>query len=324
MKTTIVRLLRSTAVFTAVAFALFVALAPAALAFDPSAPVASDGTEVVLDTAAEALKSVPPSVGSGLMTAEMIAAQDGGGLTYAEIKALQPVGGKLGIESVLGMDTRVRTYPYANYPARATALITFTGGYCTGFFIGANTVATAGHCVHSGGTTGAWRTNVRVYPGYNAGSAPYGSYAAKRLYSVTGWTSSKSELYDYGAVKLSVNATVGSFGFYWTSASLAGLPAIVMGYPGDKSPSQSQWIGTDQIWFSGTQQVFYRTDTYGGQSGSAVWHDRPSGTTGSLGPYAYAIHAYGVHGAYPHTINHGTRINSSVYNNLLAWRNAAP
>jgi glutamyl endopeptidase len=95
-----------------------------------------------------------------------------------------------------------------------------------------------------------------------------------------------------------------------------------MGYPGDKSPSQSQWIGADEVNYTGTQQVYYRTDTYGGESGSAVWYDRPSGTTGSLGPYAYAIHAYGIHGSYPHTINHGTRITQSVFNNLIAWRAA--
>lgn len=323
------RFLRITGVLATAAFAFFAVAAPAVFALDPSTPVSSDGTEVVFDPAAEGLKSAAPFRGSGLMTAEMAAAQDGLGLSYAEIEALKPATGGVGIASAIGFDTRVRTTTFGspgtqNYPARATALVTFTGGYCTGFFIGPNTVATAGHCVHSGGTTGAWRTNVRVYPGYNAGSAPYGSYAARRLYSVTGWTSSKSELYDYGAIKLSVGTSVGYYGFFWTSASLTGSTAIVLGYPGDKSPAQSQWTGSDEVNYTGTQQVFYRTDTYGGQSGSPVWFDRPSGTTTSVGPYAYAIHAYGIHGAYPHTINHGTRITQSVYNNLIAWRNAAP
>jgi glutamyl endopeptidase len=225
----------------------------------------------------------------------------------------------------IGTDTRFRTYTNA-FPARAIALITFSRGYCTGWFYGPNVVATAGHCVHSGGSGGTWRTNVRVYPGYNAGSAPYGSYPAKWLASVAGWTQNADERYDYGVVKLSTNVgnTVGWFGFWWQSGSLRGLPAVIAGYPGDKSPTQSQWIGTDQVRVMQERQVFYKNDTFGGQSGSAVWHDRPAGSSFCAnGPCAYAIHAYGLHGSAPHSDhNHGTRIVQAVFDNLVAWRNA--
>lgn len=73
-----------------------------------------------------------------------------------------------------------------------------------------------------------------------------------------------------------------------------------------------------------TNQVFYKNDTFRGMSGSAVWHDRPPGSPYCAnGPCAMAIHTSGLHGVAPHSDhNHGTRITQSVYNNLIAWRNA--
>lgn len=224
-----------------------------------------------------------------------------------------------GPEVLLGSDTRSRLYT-TSFPARAVVLITFTGGRCTGFMIGNNTVATAGHCVHSGGPGGAWRTSVVVYPGYNGTSAPYGSCSARTLYSVTSWTTTANEQYDYGAIKL--NCTVGNstgwFGF--RSGAGSNTPAIITGYPGDKT--LEMWQSSDKIRTTTTLQAFYSNDTVGGMSGSPVWEDWWSSNL-SRGAYANAIHAYGTHGSSPHSLyNHGTRITSAVFRNLLNWKNA--
>jgi glutamyl endopeptidase len=172
---------------------------------------------------------------------------------------------------------------------------------------------------------GAWRTNVRVWPAYNAGSAPYSSYPAQSLHSVVGWTNSSNEQYDYGGVNLNstIGNTVGWYGIWWQTASLTNEPAIILGYPGDKSPARSQWVAADKTRVTSTRQVFYKVDSAGGQSGSAVWEDRPAGSSFcSNGPCTYGIHAYGLHGASPHsTHNHGTRITEPVFNNLVNWRN---
>jgi glutamyl endopeptidase len=311
-------------------FGMILSLVVAALV--APAPAAADqndlpmsNTGVVAPAGAETnLGGISPFAGTGQLTARDIK-ESGDGWTPSsdEIRGLPPVSGN-GIESVIGLDTRLRLYPSPTYPARAIALITFTGGYCTGWFIGSRAIATAGHCVHTGGPGGAWRTNVRVYPGYNAGSAPYGSFAATTLFSVTGWTNSSLEEYDYGAVRVGTNIgnTVGWFGFWWQSTSLTGLPEAVTGYPGDKSPLKSLWTAHDEIRSTTTRQVFYKNDTAGGQSGSPVWHDRPPGSSFcSNGPCVNAIHAYGLHGASPHSNhNHGTRITQTVFNNLIAWR----
>jgi glutamyl endopeptidase len=119
------------------------------------------------------------------------------------------VGGDIGAEVILGPDTRERLYTSA-YPTRARVLITFTGGRCSGTLIGPNTVATAGHCVHTGGLLGSWRpvSSFRIYPGRDGALSPYGVCTARTLFSVIGWTVSANEEYDYGAVKL--NCTVGN------------------------------------------------------------------------------------------------------------------
>lgn len=243
----------------------------------------------------------------------------------AEIEALEqiePVANQVGAETILGVDTRLQVNP-TTYPARATALITSSGGRCTGWLYGRDIVATAGHCVHSGGAGGNWYTNVRVYPGYNFPNAPYGSCTARRLHSVTGWTTSGDERFDYGAVKLncSVGNAVGWFGHWWQTASLNGNNTIINGYPGDKQ--LTQWVSGDQVRSTDTYQIYYSNDTIGGVSGSPVWQDRPTGSSFCVGACVGGIHAYALHGSPPHrTYNHGTRLRQPVVANLVTWRNA--
>lgn len=232
--------------------------------------------------------------------------------------------GRGSLESIIGPDNRVRVTNTTVFPWRAVALITFTGGRCTGWFYGPDVVATAGHCVHSGGAGGSWVTNVRVYPGRNGNVSPFGSCTAKRLYSVTGWVNAKDEKYDYGVVKLNCTAgnTVGWLGAWWQSASLNGISQTVTGYPGDKP--LTQWRATGTVAATQTRQVFYKNDTVAGQSGAPVYQLRATGSSFCNGYCALAIHTSGLHGGSPHgTNNHGTRIVQDVLNNLIAWRNAS-
>ena len=293
--------------------------------------VASDGTPVELAPLAEAA-STEVSGFEGfapeLMADDLHAELRGEPETAEEVWALvqaQPSVAHVGRESVIGADTRKRTNPTTGYPARAVALITYSRNgssyICTGNLIGADTVLTAGHCVHAGDGSGAagWSSNVRVYPGRNGSASPYGSCTAKRLYSVTGWTETGSEQYDYGAIKLNckVGNTVGWFGFFWQSSSLTGLPAVISGYPGDKSFG-TQWRANGAVSATQALQVFYKNDTFGGMSGSGVYYDKSG-----CGQCIHSVHAYGLHGGAPHgSNNHATRITKAAYDNLVAWRNA--
>lgn len=244
-------------------------------------------------------------------------------LDFEELLALPGIGGGPADKTIINPDSRLLVSATTSFPWRAIALVTFTGGRCTGWFIGKDTVATAGHCVHSGGASGTWKTNVRVYPGRNGSASPYGFCTAKRLHSVSGWISSKDEQYDYGAIKLNCNVgnTTGWFGIWWQAASLNGLPITVSGYPGDKP--LTQWRATGSVVATQARQVFYKNDTFDGQSGAPVFQNRPAGSNFCVGQCSMAIHAYGLHGGSPHNANnHGTRIVQAVFNNFVTWRNA--
>lgn len=229
--------------------------------------------------------------------------------------------------TVIGPDGRVQVTNTTYYPSRAIAhlYIIFpngSSGTCTGWFIGPRMVATAGHCVHTGGSSGQWASSITVRPGRNGSVSPYGSATAIQLYSVSGWTSSGNRDYDYAAIKLSsyLGNTVGWFGFRTQSSHTFSGTYTLRGYPGDK-PYGTMWTMNGSI--LGTSQniyhLFYQIDTYGGQSGSAVYHNYSD----NCNPCSVAIHTLGLTSLEPpygSTHNSGVRITQSVFNNLFTWK----
>jgi len=277
----------------------------------PHTPVSSDGF------VPEASKDRGPK-GPGeteSLPAEGTGEQERGDATTATEERVLPAvapGQEATPESVIGTDGRYRITSTTSYPYRAIAHITSSIGGCTGWLINANTVVTAGHCVY--GSSG-WASNVRVYPGRDGSSTPYGSCGALRLHSVTGWTVNRDRNYDYGAIKLncSVGNTTGWFGYRWQSSSLTGQASYIAGYPGDKTYG-TMWRHDDQVRITQTYRLYYANDTAGGQSGSPVWNG-----TSTCSPCGVGIHAYGVDGT---GYNGGTRITESVFNNLTTWKNS--
>ncbi|HZN17233.1 MAG TPA: trypsin-like serine protease [Micromonosporaceae bacterium] len=303
----------------ALAASLTVGVAPAAAGRTPSpeAPTASDGTSV--SVAAKATSHGESGfIGTGAPVDADATAPDG------------PSDPALGIESIYGADNRIRISPATSFPARAVVQITRNGAaHCSGWLYGKDIVATAGHCVHTGGSGGSWYSGLTIWPGRDGSSTPYGSCGVRRLHSVAGWTTDGNEAFDYGAIKLNctIGNTTGWFGYWWQSATLAGFSTLINGYPGDK-PFGQQWRGDSvarTVAVSQTSQIFYTNDTAGGMSGSAVYQFRASGSAFCTGQCSMAIHAYGFpHGAYPHnTYNHATRITEARFNNLQSWKNAA-
>lgn len=295
------------ATVTALAFAV-----PAEAAkpqpLNPETPVSSTGGVGVM------AQSVP-------VTMERQKLGTGRQVIGADAVAPFAAGPGLGINSIIGPDQRYQPGNTAAYPNSAVVQITINGNaHCSGWLYGPDIVATAGHCVHSGGSGGSWYTSgMQIWPGRDGASAPYGACGAVTLHSVVGWTTSANEAYDYGAIKL--NCTIGNstgwFGYWWQSAGLSGSTRIC-GYPGDKP--NTQWCSDDIVRVSQTEQVFYQNDTIGGMSGSAVYQSRAD-----CGWCSMAVHAYGLHGGSPHsTNNHGTRITQAKFNNLWTWKYGSP
>ena len=222
--------------------------------------------------------------------------------------------------TVHGVDNRVRITNTADYPWRAHASLLITAAdnsqwIGTGWFIGPHTLITAGHVVHikNSGVAGrdGWVKRIQVMPGRNGSSMPFGSVTSTRFRSVSGWTSSGDENFDYGAILLptELGNTTGWFGFgVYSDADLTASVGNISGYPGDQ-PAGTQWYDARRIASVNSRKVYYDIDTFGGQSGSAVYRI----VNGAR--YGVAIHAYG--GA---VTNSGTRIITAVYNNLVAWK----
>ncbi|MDQ2583013.1 trypsin-like serine peptidase [Saccharothrix yanglingensis] len=217
--------------------------------------------------------------------------------------------------SIIAPDERTRVNPTTVYPARANVYFTYTKpngatSWCTGWLYAANAVATAGHCVHSGGPSGGWNTAFTVHPGRNGATSPYGSCGTSAVYSVTGWVQDASVEYDYAGLKLdcTIGTTTGWYGMNWAATPTVGTPVTSAGYPQDK-PSATQWTTTSAISAVHTRQLAYHLDTTGGQSGSPVHH------VGCSTYCADAVHAYG-YGDH----NRGTRITEAAFANLHNWK----
>jgi glutamyl endopeptidase len=220
----------------------------------------------------------------------------------------------------LYVDTR---YPIATTtwtPGSAIVLLTLDNGgssyRCSGFLIGPDTVATAGHCVHF---NGAWSYNVRAYPGYTGSVAPFGSCGYRSLRSVTAWTQNKNPAYDFGVVKLdcAIGNSTGWLGLYWQTASLNGLAVHIQGYPADKGWGQWGHDGTVGYSFPNYTYSSYTTKF----NGSPIF-------TNSL----QAVSIYTTTAPDPSTCNGdicsttsayysvGTRITQEVFNWLVYWK----
>ncbi|MCA1781602.1 MAG: serine protease [Dermatophilaceae bacterium] len=223
-------------------------------------------------------------------------------------------------EAIIGQDDRVQIQATAAYPWRVHCSLRITAQdgsqwIGTGWFCGPRTVITAGHCVYikNSGVAGrdGFVRSVTVIPGRNGVAQSYGAVVSTDFRTVTGWANSANHEYDYGAILLPtpLGNTTGWLGFgAYSDATLLSSTANISGYPGDK-PAGTQWYHARRVTSVGARKVYYDVDTFGGQSGSAVYRI----VNGAR--FAVAVHAYG--GA---TSNSGTRITSEVHNNLMAWK----
>lgn len=221
-------------------------------------------------------------------------------------------------EVVIGADDRVRVTNTTVYPWRAICALLITAAdnrrfIGTGWLVSPRTVITAGHCVYMH-DAGGWARSIKVIPGCNDGSEPYGSYTGTTMRSVTGWTSSKNRDHDYGAIILPSSSRpglqTGTFGLAVRNDSFLMNSALnLSGYPGDKGGRQ-QWFMAQRPKRVSDRVITYDIDSMGGQSGSPVW------VLENGQRYGVGVHTNGSSSG-----NSATRINTAVFNNMVNWKN---
>lgn len=261
------------------------------------------------------LESVPGFEADYALTEGFTILDEGEADDFAMVKSAEAVEFEQP-ESVCGRDDRVKVTATRSIPWRMICKLIITakdgsrlGG--TGWFIGPRTVMTAGHCVFSH-SRGGWVKQVEVVPGMNGSVKPYGSLVGKSFRSVTGWTKDQKVTHDYGCIILpntTLGKRVGWFGFAnLSTSSLRNLLVNNAGYSGDK-PFGTLWYNAGRVTRIEAQRLHYMLDTFGGNSGSPTWRTRNG-----------KRHAVGIHN-YGGCPNKSTRINKSVYDNMLRWKN---
>ncbi len=222
------------------------------------------------------------------------------------------------LERVFGRDDRKRVFNTRPYPWRTLCKLEITAANgrrygCSGALIGPRTVLTNGHCVYMH-DNGGWVRRIRVIPGKNGGSNPYEYADSSFFHSVKGWTNHRSSNYDYAVIVLPSNKKLGNRVGWMGLANLSwahlmGLRVNNSGYPGDK-PYGTQWWNANNVLAVTSRRVYYRLDTFGGQSGSPVWRYRNG-----------QRHIVAVHNTGGAVFNGSVRIVRPVFNNLVRWKN---
>ena len=169
-----------------------------------------------------------------------------------------------------------------------------------------STVSTAGHCVNEG--PGAFATNFTFVPAYLNGSAPYGKWTAKALYTPTQWSSGGDMTYDTGfAVMNTLNGktlsdVVGASGVQFNAAR--GLSYKSFGYPaaapfnGESLKSCSGTAKNDPYNPQFNTQGIPCNMTGGSSGGPWFIGTSSSGYQNSINSYGYGSNSTTMYGPY--------------------------
>ena len=219
--------------------------------------------------------------------------------------------------SIIGGDGRFKVTDTTKFPYSAICKIEITwpnGDVSPGtaWMYHDNIAITAGHCVYDN-QRGGWAKTIKVLPGKNGSSNPYGMAYSRTMHTSSNWVNGESDLYDYALLELDRNIgnNTGWFGLKYTPSSLTGKNVSVTGYPVEKS--SQMWSMSGNIASSSSNKLYYSIDTTGGQSGSPIyWRDSEYGHMG------VGIHAYGVTSS--SSKNSGTRITKYMFDLFNSFR----
>jgi V8-like Glu-specific endopeptidase len=197
------------------------------------------------------------------------------------------------------------------YPAVGKVFFKIDGGIyvCSASIVdspGRSLVWTAGHCVRDAGRKGRFATKWIFVPGYDHGSAPYGSWPAKVLWTNRGWVK-KNQHDDFAAAVLKPKNGQRVEGAVGSSLTLKPNPAYdqswqAVGYPEAGIWGQNLWhcvsglYREDRFRGSGPDPVGIGCDMTGGSSGGP-WIAE-NGTLGAVTSYGYKNEPGALYGTY--------------------------
>jgi glutamyl endopeptidase len=267
----------------------------------------------------------------------VLARPDGGFFSEGEIPSpstVPPRGSPLAKpENVMGFDNRVMVTDTSTTPWRCICHLEVeyeTGpvGFGTGFLIGPKAVITAAHVIYSGKRKAR---RIRVIPGRNGSSAPYGyfvtDFADCKVPDAWRKSAEKQEIdatADYAMIpipdiyeteKKPTAERLGYFGLKCFTDDDARTKSEMLfvnnaGYPYEADKAYGTlWYNAGRVKEMKRSFIEYMVDTEGGQSGSPVYfYDDEKKQR-----YVIAIHTTG------DFVNRGLRITQDVFKTIRRW-----
>jgi glutamyl endopeptidase len=240
-------------------------------------------------------------------------------------------------QSVLGTEDRQRRTDTDQPPLRMVCSIEVASGETevpqpigTGWLVGPRTVITAGHVLRWQ-PDGREAIKVRVIPGRDGATMPFGAFEARHFHYHPNWRGLASDPrgHDIAAIRLPsrVGDTVSFFGVAaLTDATLGGRVVNIPGYPAEVTGQQvarctELWWHANHIKRLEAERLFYDVDTSGGQSGSPImlW---PDPTTSEAAPLVVGVHNRGDDGDDAGAHNAAVRINAATLGLIRDWIDA--
>jgi glutamyl endopeptidase len=233
-------------------------------------------------------------------------------------------------------DTRTQVRQTTEFPyiAMGQLVMDFPNGkrYTgTGTLIDGRHVLTAAHNLY-GNDSGGWALRVWFVPARNGDEMPFGILEAEKIFITeeyktlsppnpnATWQGNVDDCTpyteDYGLVRLKKAINLPILGMYAASNHVLNCPARITGYPGDKAPENTMWTDSKNLTFPPDDTfLFYRINTFNGQSGAAVIADLDL----PVGKSIVGIH---VAGDPKLRTNFGVRLTRDIINQVLAWMNS--
>lgn len=152
-------------------------------------------------------------------------------------------------------------------------------------------VLTAGHCVHTGpqgGRPGRWVDSWLYIPAYYETSRPFGSWVARQLHALAGFTDNSELRWDVGMAAMiplhgqRLTDVVGGLAFTWNRP--IGLRVRAVSYAGNYGWGQTPYYcdGTTQ-WVPGDTRIQFDCDMQHGSSGGPWIYQYNDGRGFALG-----------------------------------------
>lgn len=211
----------------------------------------------------------------------------------------------------LGVDGRTRIRNTTDWPNSIHAHINIIldgaeyGG--SGVMVGPHHLLTCGHCVYNFSKR-KFYDEIEVYPALNGNLGPFDKVKVTKSYIFRSWIDGEDQQFDMALLILdhSIGYSTGWGGLLSTfDEDISQEKVNITGYPGDKG-FKEMWTMAHTIKTFKPEQFDYEIDTYGGQSGSAVWINKWNA------PMILGVHTLG-----SHSINSGVRLSGKKFTDLL-------